>query len=111
MLQDFFAGFSVKFTSWFVSEENIGLANECAGDGDTLLFTTAQLAWSVVSSICEPDCFELLFGSCSSFGFWDTLFDEWQCSVLAGGKGGKEMESLEDDPDVVASKPSSVLFR
>ena len=62
-VHDFVAGFGVEVAGGFVGEDEFGLVNESAGDGDALLLAAGELVGFVVAAVVEADEVEGLGGA------------------------------------------------
>ena len=54
-VEDLGAGLGVEVARRLVGEDDVGLAGQGAGDGDTLLLAAGQLARAVLQAVVQPD--------------------------------------------------------
>lgn len=84
-VEDFGAGFAVKVSRGFVGEEDLGLGDESASEGDPLLLSTREFIGAVLESIAEADAFEEGLGFVEGFESGDVIEEEWESGVFSGG--------------------------
>ena len=102
---DFDAGLAVEVAGGFVGEEEGGVVDEGAGDGDALLLAAGELVGVVVGAGCEADGLEGLEGA-GAAGFGGVavaLVEEGEFDVFEGGGAGEEVEALEDESDFLVA--------
>ena len=99
--EHFGAGNGVEVAGRLVSEHQLRLGNQRAGDGHALLLATGQFIRSVVQALLqsqgideqvEPGVVGLVSGE-----------SQWHEDVLFGGEHGQQVEALEDEADLVAT--------
>ena len=84
----------VQVAGGFVGEDDAGIIDEGAGDGDALLFAAAELGGEVVEAVGKAHAFEEGDGGIPAFGFSDEGGEE---DVLESGEFGEEKVGLEDE--------------
>lgn len=99
---DFVAGAAVEFAGGFVGEEEFGLFDQGAGDGDALLLAAGEGAGAVVEAVAEADLFEQVDGAGAVFG-GDAEGEEGDQDVFDGGEVSDQVEGLENEADLVAA--------
>ena len=90
---DFLVGF-VEITGGLVSEDELGLIDERASDGDALLFPAGKLRRQMREAMAEPDALEC-FGGLRFVG--DAMEILREHHVFEGAEVRNEMELLEDE--------------
>ena len=53
--EDFDAGFGVEISGGFVGQNNRGVVDQGAGDGDALFLAAGELVGAVAHALAEPD--------------------------------------------------------
>src|SRR5690606_25759030 len=59
---DFHGGITVESAGWFVGKDNLGVGNQCPGNGYALLLTSRKFAGHMQFAIGQADAFEVLLG-------------------------------------------------
>ncbi len=94
-----------------VSEEDIGVADESAGDGDALFLSAGELTGIMVDTLTQADEFEDVLASCFCFGTVPFAVDvEAHADVLHGGQGVMQVVGLEDEAEASAHEHESALI-
>ena len=96
--EDVPGGGFVEVTGGFVAEEEFGVADEGAGDGDALFFAAGELGGEVVDAGGEADAVDEFLGADDEavFAFADEGGGE---DVFQDGALGEEAMVLEDEAD------------
>jgi hypothetical protein len=98
------AVFGVESGGGFVADDEAGVVDEGAGDGDALLLATGELGGSLFGVFAEADLFEegagFFFGEASGAA----LDQEGDGGVLDAVESGDEIELLEDETDGVGAE-------
>jgi hypothetical protein len=92
-LHDFAAGGGVEVAGGFIGEEQAGVINEGAGDGDALLFSPAQFMRQVVEAGAEANFFQQAGGAVTGAA---TADEGGQCHIFQGGQFWEEEVALKD---------------
>ena len=108
-LKDSSARRRVQVSRRLVGKEQRGSRRECPGDRDSLLFASGELARVVVTSIRKPHSVEESIG----FGAGRSLSSELhrQQDVLSGRQVLEQVEGLEHETDVLATKNGELVLR
>jgi hypothetical protein len=107
-VDDPMGGIAVEVAGGLVGEEQFGLRDEGAGDGDPLLFAAGELDGIVIGAVLEPDLFEKAEGV-GRVGSGAAEFQRDE-DVFQGGQGWKELEILEHEPDVFVADAGAGVF-
>ena len=103
-LHDFAAGGGVEVAGGLVGEEDVGLADEGAGDGDALELAAGELLGVVSEPSAESEALGVVAGEPSPFGLGDAAVDEWEGDVVDDVEVVEEVEGLEDEADVFVAE-------
>ncbi len=101
----------VEVAGGFVGEDEVGVGDDGAGDGDALFLAAGELAGEVVEAVGEADEIE------GGGGIFAALFAgeggelEGQLDVFEGVEDGDEVEGLEDEAEVVVAPAGEASFR
>ena len=106
---DLVAGFGIEISGGLVGEDDGGLVDEGAGDGDALTLTTGELVGFVHHASAEVDAFEHGLGACGAFGGGCAVIDEGELDVVERGGAGKEVEGLEDEADLLVADAGELI--
>ncbi len=96
---DFLAGFGVEVAGRLVGEDDGGLTDEGAGDGDALALAAGHFVGLVVDAVSEADIGQRFEGGLAAFVGGDAGVNQGQFDIAEGGGAGQEVESLEDEAD------------
>src|SRR5688572_14888771 len=66
-IQDRFAGVGIEIAGGFVGEDEFGIVDERAGDGDALLLAAGELAGAMFAAVFEADELERFHGAVATF--------------------------------------------
>ena len=99
---------AVEIARGFVGEDDLRLARQRAGDGDSLLLATRQLGRLVVETVAQADGVDDAVHPLG-VGF-DVAKVERKFDVLARTEGGDEVEGLEHEPDLLAAQVGELPF-
>lgn len=99
---DFAAGFGVEVSGGFVGKEDAGAVDQGAGNGDALLFATAQFGWQMVGAVSEAGLREqrgsvLMVGAAADHAGQKHIFE---C-----GEFGEEGVALKDESHARVAQP------
>jgi hypothetical protein len=92
-----------------VVQDEVGLGDDGAGDGDAATHAAGELGWELVDGLGELDELEDLFGAGASFGLGDVLFFQAVGDVVFDGERVEEGGLLEDHADARAELVELVL--
>ncbi len=97
----------VEIAGGLVGENQLGMVDQSASDGDALLFAAGELRGQVLDAIGEPDACE----GGASFGFVGSAMKILgEHHVFKRGEVRDQMELLEDESDFFCAKTSEALF-
>jgi hypothetical protein len=99
-------GGAVERAGGFVGEEEFGLVDEGAHDGDALAFAAGELAGSVFKSRAEGDAIEEFAGAVRGAGAEGAVFGG-ECGdedVFEDGALGQKVMALEDEADLAVAE-------
>ena len=85
-----------------VAQQHLRIARECTRDADALLLSTREMARIVVRLVSEPDERKQLRNFWLDFTCGLARELQWKCDVVVDGRGGQQVEVLEDHADVTA---------
>lgn len=103
---DGLAGLGVEIAGRFVSEENAGIVDEGAGDGDALLFAATEFGGEVVQAVLESHAFEEVGGG----GGCVALVDHgWNEDVFEGREFGKQEVGLENEAHALIAQAGKAV--
>src|SRR3989344_870510 len=54
------SGYRIKISRGFIGKNDLRIIHECAGNSNTLSFSSRKLTRLVVNAVCEPDSLDLL---------------------------------------------------
>src|SRR5262245_12190361 len=100
---DLHAGPRVESASGLVGQDEYGLIDEGAGDGDALLLTAGELSGVMMLAIRQPDRRQLCLGALPSIARCRPGVEERQLDVLERGRPGQEIERLKDEADLLVA--------
>ena len=83
------AGLCVQGGEGFVHEEDGGVHDECAGDGDSLAHAAGEFVYEFGGAAGEVNHFENGGDAVAAFGEWDAGHFEAELDVLFGGEPGE----------------------
>jgi len=86
----------------FVGEQETGLVDECASDGDALLLTAGKLVGEAVGEQVHLDPVETFLCSVTSVG--PVGEEQREFYIFDGGEGMEELERLKDEADFPAAE-------
>ena len=99
--QDLDAGARVQVAGGLVGQQQRGLGDQGAGDGDPLLLTARELVGLVVAAVAQAHALERLPGRGGGIEpAARAVVEQGQLDVLLGAGAGQQIESLEDEADV-----------
>lgn len=106
------AGAPVQIPGRFIGEEDPRTIRERAGERHPLTFPSRQLGRIVGGAVGQPHPVEKVEGAVQGIGGPVSSEQlEGHQHVLQRREGRKEMERLEDEPDIAGAKPGPVVFR
>jgi hypothetical protein len=104
---DFFLVGFVEVAGGLVGEDELGVIDEGAGDGDTLLLAAGKLSGEMLDAVGEADASE----RGASFGFVSGAVEVLsEHDVFEGGEIRHEVELLEDEADFLGAEASEGGF-
>src|SRR5690348_13513264 len=110
-IYDGFAVFRIEVTGRLVGQEDGGLPDQCAGDGDALLLTTGKLRRIVLRAMSHADAIEHVLHALFAFLGAHAAVSERQLDVFKYGEVADEIERLKDEADFAIANPSTVAKR
>ena len=93
----------VEVAGGLVAEQQIGVGDDGAGDGDALLLAAGELAGEVVEAVAEADELERGGGVFDALALLEVGELQRQFDVFEGGQHRDQVERLEDEADVVVA--------
>ena len=111
-LHDLLAGRAVEVAGGLVGQEDRGLVDQRAGDGDALALAARQLVGPVVHAVAQADpaAAPRWRGSRRSLRR-DAGVDQRQLDVVERRGAGQQVERLEDEPDLLVAHPGQLRRR
>ncbi len=103
---DGFVGF-VEIAGGLVGEDELGLIDQGAGDGDALLLAAGELGGEMRQAIAQAHAAQ---GFCGLRFVGDAVEVLGEHYVFHGGEVGHEMELLEDEPDFFGAVADHLAF-
>jgi hypothetical protein len=100
---DLVAGLGVEVAGGFVGEDDGGLVDQGAGDGDALALAAGELVGLVHHAGAEVDGLEDGLGAGDALGGGGAVVDEGQLDVVQRGGAGEQVEGLEDEADLLVA--------
>ena len=97
-------GAGVEVAGGLVGEDEAGVGDEGAGDGNALLLTAAELPWHVVLTFLEMEMFKDVAGHEEAAIFVKSGVDEGQSDIFDDGKVGDEIKILENEADLTGAE-------
>ena len=94
-IHDLYAGLGVQSAGRLVGKNDIGVVDQCAGNGHTLHLTARHLAGTLVDLLLQTYADESLTGSFAAFFFADARQGQSQLNVLQYRLMGDEVVALE----------------
>jgi hypothetical protein len=108
--EDVFGALGVEVAGRFVGEDEVGVGDDGAGDGDALFLAAGELAGEVVHAVFEANEFEGGGGVFFALLAGEGGELEGEFDVFEGGENGDEVEGLEDEAEVVISPAGEFAF-
>lgn len=93
----------VEVAGGFVGDDERRVGDEGAGDGDALFLAAGELPGEVTHPVAQADEFEGGFNVLPAFATGQAGEEEREFDVFEGGQYRDEVESLEDETDVVVA--------
>ncbi|KVM10822.1 hypothetical protein WL05_23790 [Burkholderia ubonensis] len=89
----------IEIAGGFVCEDQRGLRDECAGNGDALPLATRKIGGAMLGAVAQPDTFDLTlcFHACRITRVPPVR--QWQCHIVERAEAGEQIETLEDEAD------------
>ena len=108
--EDFLGGGGVEVAGGFVGEDEVGVGDDGAGDGDALFLAAGELAgkWSRRSP--RPTSLRAVAALFAALAAGEAGELEGEFDVFEGGEDGDEVEGLEDEADVVVAPAGEAAF-
>src|SRR5205823_3536314 len=98
----------VEIASGLVGEEDARRVREGARDRDPLLLATGELRRKMMHPVAESDPSQQLAGANVRTRIAAQL--EWNLYVLERGERRDQLKALENEPNFLATKPSTRIF-
>lgn len=102
------AGFAIEIAGRFVGDQKLGRWRQCPGNGNALLLAARQLTGIMRQPLAKTNGDQLLPRDLESIG--DIGEFERHGDIFQGRHVGDQMEGLEDDTDIAASKFRHPVF-
>ena len=96
---DLVAGFGVEVSGGLVCEDDGGVVDQGAGDGDALALAARELVGLCIMRAPRLTDSSDLFGAGDALVGGCAVVDEGQLDVVQGGGAGEQVEGLEDEAD------------
>ncbi len=90
----------VEVTRWLVGQDEFGVSDYGAGNGDALLLTARELLGEVVSAVADGHAAQHLFDALLALLLGDAQIGERQFDVLFDVEFVQEVEALEDEANL-----------
>jgi len=105
------AGAGVEVAGGFVAEQELGPADQGAGDGDALLLAAGELVGSVVLALGQADLGQGLAGPAPPVGARHASIEQRQLDVFEGRGAGQEIEALEHEAERAVAQAGQLVAR
>ena len=99
-VQDFSSGFGIEVAGGFIGNQQRGMIDEGARNGDPLLFTAGKLRGTMFYSFFQPDPAEQLFGFADRFTVGTARDPGRHGDVFQSVKFGQKVIGLENETDL-----------
>ena len=106
---DLVAGLGVEVSGGLVGEDDGGVVDQGAGDGDALALAAGELVGLVHHAGAEVDGLEDFLGAGDALGGGGAVVDEGQLDVVQGGGAGEQVEGLEDEADFLVADAGELV--
>ncbi len=106
---DLVAGLGVEVSGGLVGEDDGGMVDQSAGDGDPLALAARELVGFVHHAGAEVDGFEDGLGAGDAFGGRGAVVDEGKLDVVQRGGAGEQIEGLEDEADLLVADTGELV--
>ena len=106
---DLVAGFGVEVSGGLVGEDDGGVVDQGAGDGDALALAAGELIGLVHHAGAEADALEDFLGAGDALGGGGAVVDERQLDVMQRGGAGQQVEGLEDEADFLVADAGELV--
>ena len=106
---DLVAGLGVEVSGGLVGEDDGGVVDEGAGDGDALALAAGELVGLVHHAGAEVDALEHGLGAGDALGGGGAVVDEGQLDVVQRGGAGEQVEGLEDEADLLVADAGELV--
>jgi hypothetical protein len=110
-LQDHFARGRVKIPGGLVAEDDAGVIDEGAADGDTLALAAAELDRAVIETFAEADISGDFLGALATFAGRDPGVDQREFDIADDIEFREEIERLENKADLAVSHGGKRVWR
>ena len=106
---DLVAGLGVEVAGGFVGEDDGGVVDKGAGDGDALALAAGELVGLVHHAGAEIDGLEDGLCALEALGGGGAVIDEGQLDVVQRGGAGEQVEGLEDEADLLVADAGELV--
>ena len=96
---DFLAGVGVEIAGRLVGQQQLGLVDQCACNGDALLLPAGYLVGTRARVLSETDFLQHLVGTRQAFGARRAAIDQRQGNVVFQARARQQVEPLEHEAD------------
>ena len=91
-LHDLYGSLAVESTGRFVGKDNLGAGNQCTGNGYTLLLSAGHFVGHVVSSLFQPQAFQIFQRHSVTLPAAYSLIEERKSHILYRILEGNQIE-------------------
>src|SRR6266481_5877964 len=96
---DLIAGLRIQVAGGFVGQDDRGLIDQGAGNGNALTLAAGELVRLVIHARSQVNGLQCAFCPRNSLFRRRTAVDEWQLDVVQRGSSRQQVEGLEDEAD------------
>ena len=107
----FFAIRCIEVTGRFVSENQLGIGDNCSCHGDTLLLTARQLLRSVIGTMRNTDAFQDRLNPFLPLACRYLLIQQRQHDVFSNSQFINKIKALKYETDIVFANFGQLRFR
>src|SRR5205823_2835305 len=101
----------VEISGRLVSQNQRGIIHQRAGHCYALLLSPGQLVGMVLFATFESDRSQRFASSLLSFRVFNAQVEHWQLNIFQSGGAGKEVETLEDESNLLTTNVRPFVFR
>lgn len=108
-LHDLMRACRIQIAGWLVGEDDVGVGHQGTGNGDALLLAARQFGRGMVATVGQPHARQCLLRHATAFLVRDAAIDQGQLQILDRRGALEEIESLENEADVIAAENGAVI--